>query len=120
MTVIGAGGFGYAQAAARQEQLQVAADAAAPLLQGRSQGLARALARDAALNPAQAAGALPQPRQPGGSASAGAGPQSGTVSAPGSMAEFFLDLASGTQAGPKPASALAAEAAYRAACKATG
>ncbi|MFW8635554.1 hypothetical protein [Cribrihabitans pelagius] len=117
MTVIGAGGFEYAQTAARQEQLQEAADVAAPLQQGKSQGLARALARKAALNADPAA--APR-RQAGGSAPAAPGPQSTAAGAPGGMAQFFMDLASGTQAGPKPASALAAEAAYQAARRAMG
>lgn len=108
MTVIGAGGFGYVQAAA---------DVSAPLLEGKSKGLAFALAREAALNPEPAAAAA-QPA--GGSAPSGGVAQGASGGAPGSMTQFFMDLASGTQAGPKPASALAAEAAYQAARKAMG
>lgn len=89
----------------------------APLVNGSSQGLARSLAREEALS-----GERPQALTPQyvGPARAAARAQALNLHQLNGidMAAFYQDLANGCQAGPKPASAMAAEVRYLEARKA--
>ncbi|WP_152615728.1 hypothetical protein [Leisingera sp. ANG-M1] len=89
----------------------------APLIDGTSQGQARSVAREQALSGARPDALTPQYVGPAREAARSAALNLKQVNGL-DMAAFYLDLANGCHAGPKPASALAAEAHYLAARKA--
>ncbi|MEX0302361.1 MAG: hypothetical protein AB3N24_08065 [Leisingera sp.] len=89
----------------------------APLVDGSSQGQARSVAREQALSGARPDALTPQYVGPARAAARSEALNLKQVNGI-DMAAYYLDLANGCQAGPKPASAMAAEASYLAARKA--
>jgi len=83
----------------------------APLTDGVSQGLARNVAREQALSGERPQALTPQHVGPARAAARAEALNLKQVNG-FDMAAYYLDLANGCQAGPKPASVLAAEANY--------
>ncbi|WP_264212693.1 hypothetical protein [Leisingera thetidis] len=89
----------------------------APLTEGTSRGLARNVAREQALSGERPQALSPQHAGPARAAARAEALSLKQMTGAG-LAAYYLDLANGCQAGPKTASALAAEAGYLAARKA--
>ncbi|UWQ73883.1 hypothetical protein [Leisingera sp. M658] len=91
----------------------------APLIEGTAQGLARAAAREQALSGERPDALTAQYVGPARAAARTAALDLRQMNGI-DMAAYFLDLASGCQAGPKPVSALEAENQYAKARRITG
>ncbi|WP_044008427.1 hypothetical protein [Leisingera methylohalidivorans] len=89
----------------------------APLVDGSTQGLARSITREQVLNGERPAALTPQHIGPARAAARTAALGLNQLNG-FDMAAYYQDLASGFQAGPKTASAMAAEARYLEARKA--
>ena len=101
--------------AARRQQLEIAVSASqsadAPRTQGASQGLARSVAREQALSAERPQALTPQ--HVGPAREAARAEALGLKQLNGlDLSSYYQDLMSGMQAGPKTASAQAAEARY--------
>ncbi|KIC21979.1 hypothetical protein [Leisingera sp. ANG-Vp] len=91
----------------------------APLVDGSTQGLARSVTREQALSGVRPDSLTPQYIGPARAAARSEALNLKQVNGI-DMAAYYLDLANGCQAGPKPVSVLAAEAGYAKARRITG